>query len=244
MALHQRKTQIRAEGVGPRWYAVAPSPGADGAEGGRAESDRDLILQVRAGDLDAYGALFERHHRTAWRNARRTLDSATADDVVAEAFVNVLRLLLQGRGPSEFFLPYLLRVVRNKTIDAWRRRPDLPVADLVSGTLLWGGQCVDPADQVSAAMVARQAMMSLPPRWRLVLWLLEVEGHDRHTVGAMMGLRPDAVSSLSLRARKGLRLAYLALESRQEEALLAFGGPTTRSADRCHQAEGRRHDER
>ena len=56
-----------------------------------APGDAELISAVRGGDVDAYGALFERHVEAARRLARQLVSAGDADDLVSEAFVKVLR---------------------------------------------------------------------------------------------------------------------------------------------------------
>jgi hypothetical protein len=59
-----------------------------------------------------------------------------------------------------------------------------------------------------ARMVTR-AFGRLPARWRAVLWQLEVEGKAPAAVAPMFGLSANGVSALAMRAREGLRQAYL-----------------------------------
>jgi RNA polymerase sigma factor (sigma-70 family) len=101
-------------------------------------------------------------------------------------------------------------MVRNAAIDTLRRgresahdfspTADPPDADLAG----------DPADSLSDRDTVRQALESLPPRWQTVLWLGEVEGMSRQEIADRLKIKPTAVSTLALRAREGLRRAYLA----------------------------------
>src|SRR5207247_10580581 len=54
-----------------------------------------------------------------------------------------------------------------------------------------------------------RAFSRLPDRWRTVLWHLEVEGDTPAEVAPMFGLSGNGVSALAMRAREGLRQAYL-----------------------------------
>lgn len=53
------------------------------------------------------------------------------------------------------------------------------------------------------------AFQALPERWQRVLWLTEVEEASRTEIAALLGLKPNAVSALVRRARKGLRQEWL-----------------------------------
>jgi len=65
-----------------------------------AVSDEELLQRVRQGVLATYAVLYQRHRRAAWRQARRLCRcGATADDLVSEAFADVLTVVLAGGGP-------------------------------------------------------------------------------------------------------------------------------------------------
>ncbi len=171
-------------------------------------SDAELIRAVRAGDTSAYAVLFQRHVQAATRLARQLLTTGEADDLVSEAFLKVLAVLQDGRGPDEAFRAYLLTSVRRLHLDrvraTARTRPTDDDAVLDRG--------VPFEDAVSIAFendAAARAFASLPERWQLVLWHVEVEGQKPAAVAPLLGMSPNAVSALAYRAREGLRAAYL-----------------------------------
>ncbi|MPZ81347.1 MAG: sigma-70 family RNA polymerase sigma factor [Actinophytocola sp.] len=172
--------------------------------------DAALIAAVREGDPSAFGVLYERHLVSAKRAASCLAGTpAEREDLVAEAFTRVLRMLREGRGPDEEFRPYLLVTLRNTAIHTTTRRgpvalyadvPDVvPVSD------------ADPVIDRWHANMAADAFASLPERWRVVLWHTEVEKESPATVAPMLGMRPNSVAALAYRAREGLRQAYLKL---------------------------------
>jgi RNA polymerase sigma factor (sigma-70 family) len=96
--------------------------GASGAETVDVRTDAVLTVAVRGGDLAAYGVLYERYLGLARRVAASWVTSRVErEDVIAEAFILVLRALRSGGGPHELFRPYLLATMRNALI-SWRRR--------------------------------------------------------------------------------------------------------------------------
>ena len=66
----------------------------------------------------------------------------------------------------------------------------------------------DAAAEAEARLIVR-AFFRLPERWRAVLWQLEVEGKAPAEVAPVFGLSGNGVSALAMRAREGLRQAYL-----------------------------------
>ncbi|MEU7862749.1 sigma-70 family RNA polymerase sigma factor [Nonomuraea sp. NPDC049141] len=176
---------------------VSPSP----------QSDADLLHAVRAGDATAYHELHERHVAAARSLARQLVrGEAEIEDVVAESFTKILDLVGRGGGPQAGFRTYLLTVVRRTVHDRSRVAscpvpadesfdPDVPF--------------VDPAlIGLEQSLIAR-AFLSLPERWRAVLWHTEVEHSPPADVAFLLGLPANGVTELTRRALAGLRQAYL-----------------------------------
>jgi RNA polymerase sigma factor (sigma-70 family) len=175
-------------------------------------SDAELISSVRGGDVSAYGDLFARHRDAATRLARQLVSAPDADDLVSEAFAKVLNVLLAGGGPDVAFRAYLLTAVRRLHVDKIRSTARAtPTDDLTPY------ENPEPfADTVIAGFeggAAAKAFASLPERWQLVLWHLEVEGQKPADVAPLLGMSPNSVSALAYRAREGLRQAYLQMHT-------------------------------
>lgn len=116
-------------------------------------SDADLIASVRAGRIEEYGALYERHVKAATRLARQwyPMDRVTADEVVAEAFATVLDTLREGKGPDSAFRVYLLSTVR------------ATAADRVRGAKPIGGATLSPTPAESERTSPTGYETSFPP---------------------------------------------------------------------------------
>ncbi|HEY8472427.1 MAG TPA: sigma-70 family RNA polymerase sigma factor [Natronosporangium sp.] len=172
-------------------------------------SDPALIAAVRNGDLDAFGPLYLRHVAAARRLARGLArDRSEADDLVAEAFANLLAALRRGSGPTIAFRAYLLTTVRNLFYDRRKHDGRVSVTDDLSNHDP-GVPFVDTAlASLERTLVAR-AFARLPERWQTVLWHTQVEGESPATVAAMLGLTPNGVATLAYRARERLRQNYL-----------------------------------
>ena len=173
-----------------------------------APSDAELIAAVRGGDGHAYGELFERHRDAAMRLARQLAGPSDADDLVSDAFVKVLRVLSAGGGPDLAFRAYLLTAVRRLHVDKIRRAAKVTPTDQLE-TFDPGEPFTDPAVQEFENVAASKAFRSLPERWQLVLWHIEVEGQKPAEVAVLLGMSANSVSALAYRAREGLRQAYL-----------------------------------
>lgn len=180
----------------------------DGAAGAPA-CDEQLIEQVRDGNVEAYAGLYERHvdaaRATANSHARNPSDVA---DLVAEAFANVLAAIQSGNGPTVFFRAYLLTTLRR--LASAKRAADgkqVAVDDLETVIVVEVGS--DPVVAAFEKDVVSRSFKDLPERWQAVLWYTEVDGMAPADISPMLGITPNAVAALAVRAREGLKQAYL-----------------------------------
>jgi RNA polymerase sigma factor (sigma-70 family) len=106
------------------------------------DADRQVLVELGEGRLDALEALYDRYRAMAYAIALRiTADPRLAEDVVQDAFLGVWRhaeRYVEGRGSVK---TWLLAIVHHRAIDAVRRRrptselpdPELPApAQLVT----------------------------------------------------------------------------------------------------------------
>jgi RNA polymerase sigma factor (sigma-70 family) len=177
-----------------------------------APSDADLIAAVRGGDAEAYGELYARHVDSARRLARSLSSDGEADDLVSEAFAKVLVVLQRGEGPDTALRPYLLTALRRLHVDrvrsVARTRPTDDIAAYDQGE-----EFHDTAVAGFESGAAARAFSSLPERWQLVLWHLEVEGQKPADVAPLLGISANSVSALAYRAREGLRQAFVSMHA-------------------------------
>jgi RNA polymerase sigma factor (sigma-70 family) len=168
--------------------------------------------------VTAFDELYKRHRQAAAYVARRECDNPSdVDDVVAEAFLAVFEALKCGKGPTAYFRSYVLTTTRRMAHQrnlAARRRADLD-----------RDRALEQATTDPDAFFARfesatlmRAFRSLPPRWQRVLWCVDIEGMKHTEAGEYVGVNPNGVASLLIRAREGLRQAYLQAHVREPGA--------------------------
>ena len=174
-------------------------------------SDAELIAAVRGGDSSAFAALWSRHHPAALRYALQFPPRSNAEDLVSEAFARLLRVLQAGGGPDMNVRPYLLTAVKRLRIDLatrYERRVGLTDDDTDLEV-----ESADPAEAKAMegleASLVWKAYSELPERWQLVLWHTLIEEQPAAEVATILGSSPNAIAALSMRAREGLRQAFL-----------------------------------
>lgn len=172
-----------------------------------------LLTRARAGDMDACEQLFERHRPVAISFALSLSGPSYAEDLVSEAFANVLSAMQRGLGPTISFRSYLLTSIRAAWANTVRResRYDL-VADYGALPLEPLTVSDDPDGRLDDCAI-REAFKSLPERWQAVLCYSTVEGRSHAETGKLLGINANAVAALGHRAREGLRRAYLSQQN-------------------------------
>lgn len=169
--------------------------------------DVDLVARTRDGDGRAYAELWRRYAGPARAAAIMFTHSFDPDDLVAEAFTRIYRLILSGGGPSTAFRAYLIRTVQNVAI-SWSRRQEADPLDTID-------MLADPtAGEVAAAEaldrdIVAKAFATLPNRWQEILWYTEVDGRKPREIAPKLGMTPNTVSALAYRAKEGLRQAWI-----------------------------------
>jgi RNA polymerase sigma-70 factor (ECF subfamily) len=173
-----------------------------------AQHDFELACRTASGDAQAFEALYDRHHRRVYSLClRMTQNVAEAEDLTQEVFIQVYRKAGSFRGASTF-TTWLHRLTVNQVLMHFRRRgvrkeqttddgvlPDQPPA--------WA-QPASPTPAVNTIALDR-AIAALPPGYRAVFVLHDVEGHEHEEIARMLGCSVGTSKSQLHKARMKLR---------------------------------------
>jgi RNA polymerase sigma-70 factor (ECF subfamily) len=173
-----------------------------------------LVREAAAGSRTAMESLLMRAQETAYRFSVTVCGNTDdAEDVMQEALIKTYRYASRIREP-EAFRPWLYRTVRNACLMRRRRRVDEPshllsLDDLVPTPA--GPRTVDaPApDKDPEALVInarlrrrlKQALKALPPQYRVIVFLREMEGLSTREVAQVVGVSEANVKTRLHRAR-------------------------------------------
>jgi RNA polymerase sigma-70 factor, ECF subfamily len=171
------------------------------------DADSDLMARVAGGDQWAFRALTERHAHAALRLARRILgDEAMGEDVVQEAFLRVWINAPRWR-PQAAFRTWLYRIVVNRSLNAKRRVPHLPLdaAPHAAAEQPPADEQLahDERDRRLAAAIA-----ALPPRQRAAIVLTYQEGLSNSEAADVLDTSVSSIETLLVRAKRALRAAF------------------------------------
>ncbi len=174
--------------------------------------DHAWVAQARAGDPDAFRALFDRHAAGVRRFLRDLgRDEALADEATQETFVRAHARLATLRDDQRL-RPWLLGIARRVFLEeVRRRRPRAPLSALDALAEPPVGARSPEADLLVAeeAVLFRAALARLGAERRGALLLRIDHGLTYDEIAAVMGLSPAQVRNELHRGRQELR-AYLA----------------------------------
>jgi len=167
------------------------------------------MLAFRAGDADAFDALFRRWAGPLLRYLTRMLrDAAAAEELVQEVFIRVHGARERYTADARFST-WLYRIATNLALNELRRprrRDPHPSADAEGGPVLAAGGAA-PDALAHARRLSEQVereLQTLPENQRAALWLAAVEGLSYAEVASALDVTEKAVKALVHRARATL----------------------------------------
>lgn len=175
-----------------------------------------LVNAARGGDVGAFEGLVRKYDRNVFRIANHiTQNREDAEDVVQDAFLKAFQNLGQFQGQSKFYT-WLVRIAVNEALMRLRRRrPERMVSldeDINTGEDTIPREVADWApnpeqlyNQSELREILQKTIQGLPPSFRTVFVLRDVEGLSTEETADALGLSIPAVKSRLLRARLQLR---------------------------------------
>jgi RNA polymerase sigma factor (sigma-70 family) len=173
-------------------------------------ADEDLMLQVRHGEAEMLGVLFDRYQTPLFNfYVKMTQDRAVSEDLVQDVFLRILRYRQTYR-PGTPFRTWMYQIARNTRFDQVRKtHPETPfVSEPVASTSL-----SDSAQQQQEAAMLQRALVHLPEDKRELLVLSRFHELKYDEIARLLGCEVGAVKVRVHRALQQLRQIFLQLES-------------------------------
>jgi RNA polymerase sigma-70 factor (ECF subfamily) len=172
----------------------------------------DLVKRAQTGDADAFAALFHTHKGRIYSLClRMTNNTAEAEDLTQDAFLQAFRKITSFRGDSAFST-WLHRLSVNTVLMHFRKKSLRPVSlderfdnddsgnvrreIATTDTGLAG--CVD-------RLTLTRAIKDLPPGYRTIFLLHEVEGYEHQEIAEMLGCSVGNSKSQLYKAKMRIR---------------------------------------
>jgi len=181
-----------------------------------ATDELALVEAAKAGDVGAFEQLVRRYDRNVFRIAQHiTQNREDAEDVVQDAFFKAYSNLNQFQGQSKFYT-WLVRIAVNEALmKLRRRRPERMVSldeevkteddSLPREVADWSPNPEQQYTQGELRDILTRTIQGLPPGFRTVFVLRDVEGLSTEETAEALDLSIPAVKSRLLRARLQLR---------------------------------------
>src|SRR5437763_6307028 len=175
-----------------------------------------LVRAAKAGDISAFEQLVHRYDRNVFRIAQHiTQNREDAEDVVQDAFLKAYENLKNFQEQSKFYT-WLVRIAVNEALMRLRRRrPERMVSldeevkteedSMPREVADWSPNPEQLYNQAELRDILSRTIQGLPPGFRTVFVLRDVEGLSTEETAEALDLSIPAVKSRLLRARLQLR---------------------------------------
>jgi RNA polymerase sigma-70 factor (ECF subfamily) len=175
-----------------------------------------LVRAAKAGDIGAFEQLVKRYDRNVFRIANHiTQNREDAEDVVQDAFLKSYENLQNFHEQSKFYT-WLVRIAVNEALMRLRRRrPERMVSldedvkteedSMPREVADWSPNPEQQYSQAELKDILGKTIQGLPPSFRTVFVLRDVEGLSTEETAEALNLSIPAVKSRLLRARLQLR---------------------------------------
>ncbi len=197
---------------------------------GTVSLDAALIKRAQLGDSDAFAALFHAHKARIYSLClRMTNNTAEAEDLTQEAFMQVFRKLASFRGDSALST-WLHRIAVNTVLMYFRKKSLCQVSldaprnsDEGANNIRreYGAQDDQLVGCVDRVALAR-ALKELPHGYRTIFLLHEVEGYEHQEIAELFGCSVGNSKSQLHKAK--LRIRQLLIRSEEDRVELAQAG--------------------
>jgi len=182
----------------------------------RSLADDDLMALVDAGEVRAFEVIFDRHAQRAFSLAYRMCGRrALAEDVVQEAFLSLWRSGARYDPARGSVRSWVLSVVHNRAIDAFRREAAKESRDVRDDRLVERTPSLQlthaEVERRDDAQQVRSALGELPTEQRQVIELAYFGGFTHSQIAQTLGLPAGTVKG---RMRLGLTKMRIVLGER------------------------------
>jgi RNA polymerase sigma-70 factor (ECF subfamily) len=156
------------------------------------KADADLVRRTQEGDETAYAELFNTHKGKIYSLClRMTSNTAEAEDLTQDAFLQVFRKLATFRGDSALST-WLYRVAVNTVLMHFRKKGlrqvslDEPTSKEAGAPKREHGKFDGRLSTSVDRIALTRAMKELPAGYRTIFLLHEVKGYEHHEIARLL----------------------------------------------------------
>jgi len=194
-------------------------------------SDMDVVKRVLAGEKELYELLMRRYNQELYRVIRAYLkDESETEDALQNTYLKAYEKLCQFSGNAQFST-WLIRIGINEAL-GWLRKNEASGRRQTVQSKLPGGLMPELSDtktmnpenkmiQQEMQQILEKAIDALPPKYKIVYMLKEVEDMSTSEVTASLHISESNVNVRLHRAKSMLKESLYELSA--SKAVFVFG---------------------
>ena len=213
----------------------------------RFHSDCDSVRRAQQGDADAFASIFHAHKARIYSVClRMTNNTAEAEDLTQDAFMQVFRKLSTFRGDSALST-WLYRIAVNTVLMSFRKKAlrqislDEPCNQNTKLPPREYGRTDDRLTGSIDRIALARAIQELPDGYRTIFLLHEVEGYEHQEIAEFLdcsvGNSKSQLHKAKLRIRELLRRTRTELQEQKQRR--EAGRPRLAASPAAHASQRR-----
>ncbi len=178
------------------------------------QNERSVLERACSGDPEAFGALYRKHSTRIYNLCLGMVkEPSLAEDLLQETFLQAFRRIHTFRGDSQFST-WIYRIAVNAVLMYFRRCKTNPLAN-AEGELETDKEEQPESERYYAEDLRlshsvdrirlERAIMKLPPGYRIMFILHDLEGYEHAEIASLLGCTPGNTKSQLFKARRRLR---------------------------------------
>jgi len=174
----------------------------------KVTEEAELVKASLNGNNDAFGEIVNRYQKMVARTVKGMLgDSVFSEDIGQEVFINLYHSLSEFRGEAKLST-YIQKIAINLTLNEIKRRKRFfSLFSQKANNEIYEYEIADheTEDRNEASEIVNKALLSLDPKFRIILTMRMLQGYSTKETAEMLNLPLGTVLSRLSRAQEQLK---------------------------------------
>jgi RNA polymerase sigma-70 factor (ECF subfamily) len=174
----------------------------------RQKEDSELVKSSLEGDKQAFGEIVDRYQKMVARTVKSMLgDTVFSEDIGQEVFIKLFYSLSEFRGEAKLST-YIQKIAVNLTLNEIKRRKRFfSMFSQKGNSEMFEFEIADhdTEEKKEASEVVSKALMSMDPKFRIIVTMRMLQGYSTKETAEMLNLPLGTVLSRLSRAQEQLK---------------------------------------
>lgn len=174
------------------------------------EYEKELLSQVREGDVKAFEYIYNIYSPRLYSNIIRVVKSSF---ITEELLQDTFQRIWEHRKRidiNQSFKSYLFTIARNLVCDYFNKSSKQKLLELYLQAKEEGERAFrNQLEEKESEILMERALHQLPPQRRLVYTLCKIEGRSYDEVSKILGISVSTISDHIVKATKSIKAYYL-----------------------------------